>query len=591
MKFTKIISPFLAWSRVARKADTIPYPATKNPGSNRYRGFHTNDLEKCIGCGRCGEICQNEAIGMVPVEGDLPEKGDSGLRPLVDYGRCCWCALCVDVCSTGSLSMSNSYSWSTSNPDGCAYVPGSDRKAWDGSEKGYRQDNSTLYWAGSKRVEMPVRDPAERVRGFEEVVRGYSSEQAVAEASRCIQCGLCVTACPVRMHIPDYISAIARGEPEEAVRLFLDNNPLPEMCGRVCTRQCETVCAMGYQGESIAIRWLKRFACEAVSSLSDALEVEAASPGSGRGSVAIIGSGPAGLSAAYHLARLGFEVHVFEKNGSAVGVARHAIPEYRLPEEGYRRQMEVFHQLGIHFHFNSPAGPAEVNELSGKHDAVFLAPGLQTSSEFRIPGIGLPGVQHALYFLMDDPEKGGIPVGRRVLVIGGGNVAMDTARTCRRLGSDVVISYRRRIRDMPADEEEIREALEEGVEIRDRTIPERIEKTDDGLRYIYIEAEMREVPGESRPKPVRKNDLEHDIPADSIFLAVGQSSDLSLLPEEMAENIDVEWGIIKVDRRQYTGFGNIYAGGDVTPGPSDVISAIADGMRFAAAVSGKNPVK
>ena len=585
MKFTDIISPFLAWSRAARKADTIPYPDHPNPGADRYRGFHRNDLDECIGCGRCHDICQNQAIDMVLPEGSEFETGDSGLRPLVDYGRCCWCALCVDVCSTGSLTMSNSYSWNTYNADTCAYVPGVDRKAWDGSEKGYRQDNRVLQWAGSPRTEMPVLKPEERVRDFSEVVRGYSMEDAMEEAARCIQCGLCVTACPAHMHIPDYIRSIADGDLEEAVRLFFDNNPLPEMCGRVCTRQCESVCAMGYQGEAIAIRWLKRFASESFGSLAEVLGDDLGPSASLGGSVAVIGAGPAGLSAAYHLARLGVQVHVYEADGEGGGVAQHAIPEYRLPGSGYGKQMEVFEKAGIDFHYGTDIGPEDLRRLSGDCDAVFIASGLRNSSDFRIPGIDLENVRHALYFLREDPGSGEGRLGERVLVIGGGNVAMDTARTCRRLGCRVTVSYRRRIVDMPADREEIEEALEEGVDIRPQTIPERIEQAGNSLRYVHFMARMEEDPQGGRPRPVKDSDTEYTIDADTIFLAIGQSSDLGFIPEDLASEMNMRWGLIEVDEDQYTGILNIYAGGDVTPGAGDVITAVADGMRAAISIS------
>ncbi len=585
MKFTNIISPFLAWSRAAKKADTIPYPKKRNPGSDRYRGFHRNDIDKCIGCGRCEEICQNLAISMVNPENSSPSIGDSGLRPLADYGRCCWCALCVDVCSTGSLSLSNSYSWTTYDADTCTYIPGADAKTWDDSEKGYHQDNAVLQWAGSPRIEMPVTEPDSRIRSFEEVVKGYSPEQASVEASRCIQCGLCVTACPANMHIPDYLKAIADGDYSHAVKLFFDNNPLPEMCGKVCTRECESVCAMGYQGEAIAIRWLKRFACEQFESLSDVLAADEKPLESNGGKVAVIGTGPAGLAAGYYLSRMGFEVHVFDRSEEGGGVAQHAIPEYRLPSSGYEKQMEVFRKAGVNFHYSIDVRGDTITGMIEDYDALFIAAGLQKSSDFKIPGVELPGVKHAFYFLTDHPEDGSADIGSRVLVIGGGNVAMDAARSCRRLGAEVVISYRRRIVDMPADEEEIHEAAEEAIDLRPQTIPVRIEKTASGLRYIYAEAVMIDNPDGGRPKPVRKDDIEHGIEVDTVFLAIGQSSDLSFLPDEIAERLKIKWGSIQVDDNQYTGLMNIYAGGDITPGAGDVITAIADGMRAAKAIA------
>jgi len=581
MKFTSLVSPFLAWSRAAKKADTIPYPDRANPGADRYRGFHINDTEKCIGCGRCAEICESVTIDMIPIEGLETTRGDSGLRPRFDYGRCCWCALCVDVCSTGSLRMSNTYSWTTENADTCRFTPGHDEKEWDSAPKGWRQDNDLLGWAGSPREEMPVVLPDVRVNDFGEVVEGYSVEQAIEEASRCIQCGLCVTACPAHMHIPDYIRAIADGDPAEAVRLFFDNNPLPELCGKVCTRECESVCAVGYQGEAIAIRWLKRFACEQFDSLTDVLKT-ASMPGKPNGKkVAIIGAGPAGLAAAYYLARSGFETHVYDMRKEAGGVAWGAIPEYRLPAEGYDKQMEVFRKTGVRLHLKRYISSGMLKAFARNHDAVFIAAGLQDSSDFSFPGSDLPGVKPAFEFLMNTPENGKQPVGESVIVMGGGNVAMDTARTCRRLGADVVISYRRRIEDMPADQEEIDEAIEENVDMRTQTIPLRVETADGGLRYFYAEAEMVPSPDGGRPKPVRKDDEEHSIVADTLFLAIGQASDLKFLPKELSDQLEMKWGRIVVDENQFTGVENYFAGGDITPGVGDAITAIADGLRAA----------
>jgi len=247
--------------------------------------------------------------------------------------------------------------------------------------------------------------------------------------------------------------------------------------------------------------------------------------------------------------------------------------------------MEVFEKAGIDFHYGTDIGPEDLRRLSKDNDAVFIASGLRSSSDFRIPGIDLRNVRHALYFLREDPGIGGWSPGERVLVIGGGNVAMDTARTCRRLGCRVTVSYRRRIVDMPADSEEIEEALEEGVDIRPQTIPERIEQAGDSLRYVHFMARMEEDPEGGRPRPVKESDTEYTIEADTIFLAIGQSSDLGFIPDDLVSGMKVRWGRIEVDEGQYTGTGNIYAGGDVTPGAGDVITAVADGMRAAISIS------
>ncbi len=586
MRFTDIISPFLAWSRAAKKADTIPYPQKKNPGAGRYRGFHKNDLDKCIGCGRCEEICQNMAIGMMNPDNSTPEKGDSGLRPRVDYGRCCWCSLCVDVCSTGSLSMSNTYSWATFKADTCVYIPGKDRKAWDKSAKGYCQNNDLLQWAGSPREEMPVVSPEERKKNFMEVVEGYSIEQAAAEASRCIQCGLCVTACPAHMHIPDYLRAIAEGDYSQSVSLFFDNNPLPEVCGKVCTRECESVCAMGHQGESIAIRWLKRFACEQFESLSDVLATDKIPLEPNGKKVAIIGAGPAGLSAGYYLSRMGFETHIFEKDEAGGGIAKRAIPEYRLPLDGYGKTIGVFSDAGVNFHYNTEITPEDLTAFSSEYHAVFISAGRPDSSLIDIPGVELPGVINALDFLTSEPEKGNTEITPDIVVIGGGNVAMDAARTVVRLGAANVHAVCLESRsEMPADIEEIEEALEEGIGIDTSRGPVRIIEQDGKVGGIEFRRCVSVFDSEGRFNPVFDDAKRTTIDCDTVIIAIGQSSDLSFLPEEISAKMDIQRGTIMVDEHQYTGVANIYAGGDITPGAGDVITAIADGMRAAKAIA------
>jgi NADPH-dependent glutamate synthase beta subunit-like oxidoreductase len=381
------------------------------------------------------------------------------------------------------------------------------------------------------------------------------------------------------MHIPDYLKAIAEGRFTDAVKLFYDNNPLPEMCGKVCTRQCETVCAMGYQGESIAIRWLKRFACEQFESLADVLQSDA-EPGEQNGrKVAVIGAGPSGLTAAYYLSRKGYEAHVFDGQEQGGGVAWRAIPQYRLPRENLKKQMEVFEQAGVIMHYGENITKELLTKLSEEYHAVYIAAGLQKPSDARIEGEEHPGVKPAFNFLMSEPEITREDIGRTVLVIGGGNVAMDTARTCRRLGAEVTLSYRRRMEDMPADNEEIHEAIEEHIDFRVQTIPKRIEKTEKGLKYFYLEARMEPNPKGGRPVPVPKDDVEHSIEADTIFTAIGQTADLGFIPEEMEKDMEFKWDRIVVNELQYTGSKNIFAGGDITPGAGDAITAIADGLR------------
>lgn len=579
MKLKDILSPFSAWQNIVLEPVTVKDPLNERPGAARYRGFHQNDIEKCIGCGTCEEICENKAIDLVPDPNKEPEEGDSALRPMVDYGRCCWCALCVDVCPTGSLSMSNEYKWVSNDPEEFRYTPGIDKKEWDHHPEGWKKPvDYELY--EPERVDMEEVAPEERSDSFIEIVRGYSREQAEKEADRCLECGLCRASCPNQMDIPGYIKAIREGDLETGLKIIYETNPFPEMCGRVCTHRCELVCPLSKNGKPLAIRWLKRFVADQIP-FEDYKRILGAEHIKGNGKkVAIIGAGPSGLSAAYYLTTRGYKAVIFESKDKPGGMTMYGIPKYRLPQDKLEAEVKYLEEIGVEFRYNTRIGRDLLFEdLYNTYDALFIGIGFEVPYKLGISGEEARGSIQAIHFLNAINKGVQIDVGSRVVVIGGGNVAMDAARVSRRLGAEVTMLYRRRIVDMPADEEEITGAEEEGVHILAQTIPREIVVSDEQVSGItYLKAEMQDAGG-GRPKPVPIEGSETTIPADTIIGAIGQEADFSLLPEAYREKLEVEGGRMKVGADMQTSIPRVFAGGDAVNRTADAISAIADGYK------------
>ena len=576
-----IFSPTVTFKNLFKKPETVKFPQESKETAKRYRGFHVNDLDKCIGCGTCEEICDNKAIDMVKLADVKTELGQRDERPKIDYGRCCWCGLCVDVCTTGSLEFTQDYTYINKDPDTFSYIPDHRNINKVEFEIGYERDEVSEL-LDLDRVEMEELNPEERIDSFVEIVQGFSKEQAEKEASRCVECDICTEACPASMNIPEYIRGVFDDDLDESLQQIYEDNPLPEVCGRVCTHKCETICSIGHRGEPISIRWLKRYAVDNVDSAEYQKVLGTEKIEQIDKEVAIIGAGPAGLSAAHYLRLMGYQITVFESEAKAGGMMRYGIPEYRLPYKQLNKDINYIKDLGVDFVFNTRVGEdISMQKIEDDYDAVFAATGLHNGRSTRIPGAEHNNVYQAIYLLKKITKGEEVPITERIVVIGGGNVAMDIARSLARLQKeqfgevDVLVTSLETEDVMPADQAEIEEAREEGVRFEPGRGPKEIVVNEDGsISQLCTNCCVSVFDDEMNFNPSFDNDDIKNYDCDMVVEAIGQGGDNSYLDDNY--EIEYEGPRIKVDEEQQTSLPWLFAGGDIVQGP-DVITGIKTG--------------
>ena len=450
------------------------------------------------------------------------------------------------------------------------------------------------------REPMPKQPPEVRRANFNEVALGYTAEQAKVEASRCIQCPkhACIDGCPVEIDIPGFIKAVGDGDMPEAVRILKDKNSLPGICGRVCPQetQCEQTCSLAKKEAPIAIGRLERYVADWELANKESLGSPVVKPAPTGKRVAIVGSGPAGLTTAADLAKLGHSVTLFEALHVAGGVLMYGIPEFRLPKEIVQAEVNYVASLGVEIKLDAVIGKTiTVDELlDGGYQAVFLGPGAGAPMFLNIPGENFNGIYSANEFLTrvnlmkaymfpeyDTPVK----VGRRVGVVGGGNVAMDAARCALRLGAEeVYIVYRRSEVEMPARREEVENAQEEGIQFKLLTNPKRFIGNDQNwvVGMECYQMELGEPDASGRRRPIAIPGSEYIIKVDMAVAALGTRPN-PIIPSS-TEGLDTtRWGTILTDEVSgKTSKAGVWCGGDMATGAATVISAMGAGKRAAA---------
>ncbi|MBN1577769.1 MAG: FAD-dependent oxidoreductase [Chitinispirillaceae bacterium] len=601
MAMPSILGPFKTLRFLFEKPKTLRYPFERKEPALRYRGFHLNDWEKCTGCGNCADICPNQAIEMVEIPDMEAQPGQKNERPRLDYGRCCFCGLCVDICPPGSLRLSRDYFHIHFDTKTFTFIPKDEKTE---KEKFLPPDKYSILQASlahrkqdyegfasdldfslfePERITMPELGAEERKMSFVEQVLGYDKESARKEAARCLECKLCEEACPAHLKISDYVRAIYEDKPADSLKTIFKDNPIPAICGRICMKHCETACSLSIRGEPIAIRWLKRYVADSILDYKTALELSPAQP-SGK-KVAIIGAGPSGLALAYFLTLQGHHAVVFDAFPGGGGMVRIGPPAYRLPLESIDKDVNHMASLGVEFNFNTRVGSdISFEDIMKKYDAVYLAIGTSQSRSTKVKNADK--CMLALDFLRKSKLESGVVVGKKIVVIGGGNVAMDVARTGLRLQKMQYPDEPTEIKtvclengdEMPASEDEIRESKEEGIAFNPAWGPKEVRLDDGGNIAGLLCMKVKSVfDGQGRFSPSFYEDQELFLEADTIIEAIGQAPDFSFIPQNLMSTLEfTPRRKVKVDENGQTTITRVFAGGDIVNINLDAVTAIAD---------------
>jgi NADPH-dependent glutamate synthase beta subunit-like oxidoreductase/NAD-dependent dihydropyrimidine dehydrogenase PreA subunit len=550
--------------------------------------FQVNQ-QTCINCGICMDLCPVRCLDMTrpsgegelglpqelltPIPGDYAARSWMMLAP-VQVAQCIGCQVCAQECPTNAIVIESSVNeLAYAKPGPVSYLPPED--GWqplDAYTRAFPEEPGEQPWGEEHQWHV-----AERMATWQSWRTWLGERKEDLRAP-------CQAACPVGTNAGLYVSMVAQGRYDEAFRVAYEPNPFPAICGRVCTAPCEDACRRGEFDLPIAIRDLKRFASDHAT--QKARKITPPKKWLAE-RVAIVGAGPTGLSAAYYLARRGYKATVFDAMPVAGGMMSIGIPDYRLPREELNRDIDAMRELGVEIRLNTAIGlDVEFEELEREYDAVLLAVGAQRSQRLGVPGEDSHGVIPATNFLKDFNLNPDTKLEGSVAVVGGGSTAMDAARSALRAGaSSVHILYRRTRVEMPAQAEEVRAAIAEGIELHELVAPVQILSSEGHVRGVRCQRMVLSEPDEKgRRKPVPVLGTEFDIPIDSVLVAIGEAPDPSFLPEGTSVGVAPWGGLLINPQTLATGAPGVFAAGDVTYGPKSIIHAAAHGRLAAKSI-------